>query len=297
MRVLVTGGAGFIGHHLVGRLIREGHEVVVLDNLRRGSFERPELSGAILRPGDVRDEDDCIHAARDCELIFHLAAQSNVMGSESDPDYTFRTNVAGTWNVLQAARAACVRRIVFASSREVYGDQQLLPVAENRPLVARNLYGASKIAGEAILRSNSCRGTDVSVLRFANVIGPGDSGRVVPRWLNAALAGRPLVVYGGEQIMDFVPAGVAVEALLRASEAGCPVGPINVGSGTATPLLDLASRILEIARSESRLEILPGRDAEVTRFVADVGRMRNELGIDPPADPLESLSEILETLE
>lgn len=292
MRVLVTGGAGFIGKHLVARLVGEGHGVSVLDNLRRATVDAVP-AGASFVEADVRSPGDVAAAVAGQEVVFHLAAQSNVMGAMADLDYSFESNVVGTFNVLRAATAAGVRRVVFASSREVYGEPETLPVVETAPLLAKNPYGASKLAGEAYCRAWAVAGAlEVSVLRFANVYGPGDSGRVIPLWVSQAIEGRPLVLFGGAQVLDFVPVEVAVTALLRAAEA--PVsGPINVGSGRGTSLTDLAEQVRALTGFRSSVEWQPARDAEVVHFVADVSRMRSCLGIEPPVDPLAALPPLI----
>ncbi len=289
-RILVTGGAGFIGQHLVERLLREGHQVTVLDNLYRGRFDRPELAGARLVRGDIRDLSDLDRAIDGARVVVHLAAQSNVMGSEGNPGYTFGTNVTGTWNVARAAGHARIERLVFASSREVYGEPQRLPVKEDAPFAPKNIYGASKVAGEALLAGGAAGSVDVAVLRFANVIGPGDRGRVVPNWLSAAARLEPLLMHGGEQQLDFVPIGLAVSALVRAVDQGRLDGPVNVASGKPTTLAALAARIIQL-QPGSRVQRLPARSADVVRFVADVTRMREVLELTPPDDPLASLAE------
>src|SRR5580700_1971560 len=169
-KVLVTGGAGFIGAHLVGRLVERGDEVVVLDNMKRGRRENLAVHVASGRvrvvEDDIRRFDALPAAVRGCDVVFHLAAQSNVMGAVTDPDYSITTNVLGTFNVLRSAAEAHVPRVVFASSREVYGDPDTLPVAEDRPLLAKNAYGASKVAGEAYCRTFAAtHGLHVDVLR------------------------------------------------------------------------------------------------------------------------------------
>ena len=293
MRVLVTGGAGFIGSHLVDALVERGDDVVVLDNMRRGSREHlvPHIaSGACeLRVGDIRDRETLDRALDGVALVFHLAAQSNVLGAISDLDYSFTTNVGGTFSVLDAARRSGARRVVFSSSREVYGDPQITPVLESAPLAPKNPYGASKVAGEAYCQAmGHSFGLDVAVLRLANVYGPRDSDSVIPRWLKLATDGAELPVYGGKQVLDFVPVRIAVAALLHAGEHGLD-GVVNVGSGFGTQILELAERIREATGSRAAVRIEPANDCEVTRFVADVTRLR-ALGIEPPADPLVDLS-------
>jgi nucleoside-diphosphate-sugar epimerase len=294
LKVLVTGGAGFIGTRLVTALVSNGHEIVVLDNLRRSTRARMtayEHTGAVrCIEGDVRDLSLLREAARGVQRIYHLAAQSNVLGAVSDIEYSFSTNVVGTFNVLMAARDADVERVIFTSSRETYGEVEHLPVAEDRPLVPKNAYGASKVAGEAYCRAfANAYGLDISVLRLANVYGPGDRDRVIPIWLDRARLGQDLVLYGGDQVLDFVPTPLVIEALRRAGDTSLACAPVNVGSGTGTSLTALAERVRTLPGVDIGLQILPARSVEVTRFVADVTRMRELLGLEPPSDPLEAL--------
>lgn len=293
MRVVVTGGAGFIGSQLVDVLVERGDDVIVLDNLRRGrrEFVHP---GAHLVEGDIRDEDQVTVALHGAELVYHLAAQSNVMGAMSDADYSFTTNVVGTFNVLKAAARTGARRLVFASSREVYGEPETLPVPEGAPLLAKNAYGASKVAGEAYCRTwRHTAELDAFVLRFANVYGPRDTGRVIPLWIARALQGKPLELYGGDQVLDFVPVETAVAALIAAGEVAND-GPVNVGTGVGVSLRELAARVLALVPG-SRLELRPARGAEVVQFVADNRRMSNVLGVDAPVDPLAGLRPLMES--
>lgn len=311
MSIVVTGGAGFIGRHLVARLCANraafaGSDgpIVVVDNLRRGSREALAegiASGQIhFIEGDIRDTALLAEAMRDAEYVYHLASQSNVMGSEADPDYAFTSNVVGTYNVVQAALAAGARRLVFASSREVYGQPTSLPVAESAPLAPKNAYGASKVAGEMTCRVAAARGgMEVVALRLANVYGPGDSGRVIPLWLEAAARGEDMVVYGGAQVIDFIWVEDAVSALIRAAlvpravfsaagvahdanEQGFFVA-LNVGTGQGTAIQTLAERVRAAVGSPSAMKIVPPRGAEVEQFVADNTLMRVTLGLRPDA--------------
>jgi UDP-glucose 4-epimerase len=296
VKVLITGAAGFLGSHLVDRLVGDGgYQITGLDNLQRGTLDhvRAHVEGGLLdlHVGDIRDYAAVANAMQGAEIVFHLAAQSNVMGALSDPDHCITTNVTGTQNVLKAAEAAHVRRVVFSSSREVYGEPVFLPVAENAPLLAKNTYGASKIAGEDYCRFWQARGAlDCLILRFANLYGPRDRGRVIPLWLDRARNGEDLILYGGKQVLDFVWVGLAVDALIAAMNCQND-GPINVGSGTGTSLEALADRILALTGHRSAKTYLEARDVEVSRFVADVGRMRSRLGITPPEE-LQHLQEL-----
>lgn len=298
-KIVVTGGAGFIGSHLVDRLLENGWpEVVVLDNLHRGRIENLAAHRAEPRfdfiLGDIRNAATVASALRGATTVYHLAAQSTVMGAVEDADYSFETNVVGTFNVLRAAHEAGTRTVVFASSREVYGDPIDLPVAEDQPLLAVNTYGASKVAGEAYCRAfRRTFGLHCITLRLANVYGPRDVGRVIPLWLERAALGQDLEIYGGKQLIDFVWSEQVVDALIRAADIRGPLPPINIGSGTGTRIIDLARRIIRLSGSRSRVSIQQARAVEVTRFVANVKRMQQMLGIEPPDDPLVYLDRLV----
>jgi UDP-glucose 4-epimerase len=294
-KVVVTGGAGFIGSHLVDRLLTDGAQrVVVLDNLQRGRLQHLERHAAERRLdfvlGDVRDSATVADVVRGAEVVFHLAAQPTVMGALDDLDYSFTTNVVGTFNVLRAASEWKVGRVVFASSREVYGDPVELPVSESQPLLASNAYGASKVTGEAYCRAfRRSSGLDCVILRLANVYGPRDVGRVIPIWLERAADGRDLEIFGGKQLIDFVWVGQVVESLVRAAVAPGPLPVINIGSGTGSRIVDVARRILRLYGGQSHIKLQPARAVEVTRFVADITRMRQILAVHPSDDPLAFL--------
>jgi UDP-glucose 4-epimerase len=186
--------------------------------------------------------------------------------------------------------------VVFTSSREAYGEAGVVPVVEDHPLTAKNTYGASKVAGEAYCRTfTTVFGLETAVLRLANVYGPRDCDRVIPIWIERALRGEPLEVFGGTQVLDFVWVGLVVEALLRAVDADIVGTPVNVGSGTGTPILDLARRILTVTGSSSEVHVTPAREAEVVRFVAGVDRLHEHLGLAPDPDPLAHLADLVVT--
>ncbi len=298
LNLLVTGGAGFIGAHLVQRLLdrKDCARVVALDNLLRGSWNSldsirndPRLETVT---GDIRDYEQILAASRGMDVVFHLAAQATVMGADKDMEYAFQANVTGTFNVLRAARESGTK-VVFSSSREVYGEPESLPVTETAPLAPKNAYGASKMAAEAWCRAFAAQGLEVSILRLSNIYGPGDSGRVIPIFIENVTKGQTLTIYGGEQTIDFLPVSTACKALISAATVSHSE-PINVGGGKGATLQELAGRICSLAGARDRIELLPGRCVETKKFVADVTRMKKILGVAPPKDPLEELPEMME---
>jgi UDP-glucose 4-epimerase len=296
MRILITGGAGFIGSHLVGRFLsKSDDELIVLDNFYRSC--RGSLGGFEghfqLHEGDVRDVEALSSAMRGVDLVYHLAAQSNVLGAASDMDYAFTTNTVGTYNVLREAKRQSVARVVFASSREVYGEVAALPVTEDAPLRPKNGYGASKAAGEMYCRAFNGAGLEVVILRLANVYGPGDSNRVIPLFVQSAASGQPLTVYGQNKILDFVWVGDVEEALVQAGLRDVSGQTFNIGSGKGTTLHHLAERILAVCGSQAPIIEAPARGGEVDQFVADIRLATTMLNYAPASDPLRYLNSVL----
>jgi UDP-glucose 4-epimerase len=295
-RILVAGGAGFIGSHLVQRLVFQGHRsITVLDNLIRGRTANLAAVWHSIRfvSADIRDWHTLDRLVQNTDLIFHLAAQSNVIGAVEDLDYSSSTNIVGTAAILQAAHAAGVRRVVFTSSREVYGDPADLPVPETAPLRPKNAYGMSKVAGEMCCRMSMGQALETVVLRLANVYGPRDRGRVIPLFVENALKGRPLTVYGGNQVLDFVYVDHVVDALMKAGFERHIADPVNIGSGRGTSIAELAERILQLTDSGSKVSWMPSRDLDVVGFVADTTKARTLLGLEYPSDPLYRLPELI----
>jgi nucleoside-diphosphate-sugar epimerase len=247
--------------------------------------------------GDICDRAVVERAMRGVDLVFHLAAQSNVLGAVTDIDYSFRTNVAGTFEVLRAAAQAGARRLVFSSSREVYGDPESLPVPESAPLRPKNAYGASKAAGEMYCRAFASERFAPVILRLANVYGTRDFDRVIPIFIEQALRDLPLTLYGGKQILDFVWVDTVVESLVRMGWGEAPGAPMNIGSGQGTDLVTLARTVLESANSRSELRVAPARDVEVSRFVADTSLMRRVFGDAAVEGPLDHLMKVIEYSE
>jgi UDP-glucose 4-epimerase len=296
---MVTGGAGFIGSHLVNYLLaHDVQQVVVVDNLTRPREnwlkvmeQHPRL---VFIEGDILDTARLDGALVGIDVVYHVAAVATVMNAVRDPERAFAVNAMGTAQVAMCARRAGVRRLVFTSSREVYGDPATLPVTEDAPLKPKNVYGASKVAGELFLSTFGPADMEVVIVRLANVYGPGDSGRVIPIFLNNAANGLPLTLYGGEQILDLVWIGDVVEALVKAGFSAEPVTePTNIGSGTATPLQALAQRIVNLVARDTPIQVVPPRGPEVDHYQADLTRAAYYYGLTPKEDPLDKLPEML----
>ena len=293
MRILITGGAGFIGSQLVSRLTRRSDvQITVLDNLHRGNREALHDCLPQIRfiEGDIRNREAVDAAMQGVQVVIHLAAQSNVIGATDDPEYCFSTNVMGTFHLLQAARRFGVERFVFASSREVYGDPASLPVPEDAPLSPKNAYGASKAAGEHYCRISNGQGLETMIVRLANVYGPGDRGRVIPIFVKNALNNIPLVVYGENKLVDFVWVGDVISMLLKCISVRAE-GPVNICSGKGTELVSLARRVVELSGSNSHVVLRPSRSVEVDQFVGDTAKAESLLGLTPNSDPLYMLAE------
>lgn len=299
MKYVITGGAGFIGSYLVDRLVNEKlGEIVVIDNLFRGKIERLQGhidSGAIrFVMGDIRDRGLLIGALENTDVVFHLAAQSNVLGAISDLDYSFTTNVVGAYHVLSAAKERHVKRIIFTSSREVYGEPASLPVDEDAPLTAKNAYGASKVAGEAYCRVFGSMGLETVILRLANVYGPRDTDRVIPLFISQIMQGIPLTVYGENKVLDFVWVEDVVDVLLQAGSMAQSIPePVNIGSGVGTKVVDLANRLVEMIDTEVLVHVVQPRKEEVNGYIARIDKGIEYYGLKPNSIPLENLTEVL----
>jgi len=292
VRIFVTGGAGFIGSHLVDSLIEHNHDVIVYDNLFRGKIKNIEdhikQNRIKFIEGDIRDYDLLEKSCRESEMVYHLAAQSNVIGAVTNLDYSFQSNAIGTYNVLKAAHENNIIRFVFSSSREVYGEAQYTPVDENHPLLAKNAYGASKIAGEVYCGVFRKMGMDkLTVLRLANVYGTRDFDRVIPIFLNNMNNNEPLKIFGGKQLIDFVSVERIVNVFLEILNKDMSLpDPVNIGSGKGTSLFKLVERLEAVFNKKAQVNIEPSRDVEVKKFVADVDKMQEKFSISHSEDPL-----------
>jgi nucleoside-diphosphate-sugar epimerase len=299
---LVTGGAGFIGSTLVERAAARWGRVRVFDDLSTGRRGHLEPLGDLVElvVGDIRDPEAVGRAARDVRFVFHLAAMVSVAETVADPVRAEDVNVVGTLRVLEAARAAGVRRLVFASSAAVYGDDPEVPKRETMTVSPISPYGINKLAGEHHLRFFAREhGLPCVSLRLFNVFGrrqdPGSPyAAAIPRFLDALLDGRRPTVFGdGRQTRDFCPVEDVASAFLLAAEApGLGAGEaINVGRGEETDLVDLLDRLSRAAGRPADPTFEPPRPGDVRRSVADISRARALLGFRPTASLDDTLAD------
>ncbi len=304
-RVLVTGGAGFIGSHLVEQLLQEPvAEVVVLDNLVRGS--RRNLEAALederlrLVEGSITDPALLRELADGCNYLFHLAALW-LQECVHEPRAALEVNVVGTYNVIEAAQAAGVRKVVYSSSASVYGDAVETPMTEEHPFVNRTMYGATKIAGEQFFRAfHEQHGLDWVGLRYMNVYGPrmdylGTYVSVIMKVLDRIDQGLPPVIFGdGTQAYDFVHVDDVARANVLALQSEASDEPLNVGVGRKTTIRELVEMLLELTGSDLEPEFRPGEQMFVTHRVGSTEKAEQLTGFRarvPLEDGLRSVVE------
>jgi len=290
---LVTGGAGFIGSHLVHELVRRGHAVRVVDDLSTGDRANLDRVAADVDfiVADLRDPDVCARAVRGIEVVFHVAALPSVPRSFSDPWKSHDVNVNATMHLLGACTAAGVRRVVYSSSSSVYGDTAVLPKGEAVEPLPRSPYAVSKLAGEQYLLALARAGVLEGVaLRYFNVFGPRQSpdspyAAVVPLFLRAALEATVATVYGdGEQTRDFTYVANVVAANVLAAQGPADVvsgWTCNVGAGDRVSLLELLELVGQVTGRPVRWQHVPARAGDVRDSQADLTRARSVLGYEP----------------
>jgi len=308
---LVTGGAGFIGSHIVDELARRGERVRVLDNFSSG--HRENLEPALRNPGadveviegDIRDREAVRQAVNGADYVLHHAAMVSVPGSVADPLTTNEVNVTGTLNVLQAVReahGAGVKRLVFASSSAVYGNDLTVPKREEMPLAPLSPYAASKASGEMYCRVfYEMYGLPTVALRYFNVFGPRQDpasqyAAVIPRFITALLCHERPTIYGdGAQSRDFIYVANVVQANLLACEKDHAVGQVmNVACGERCTLLDLYRDLAELTGTTLQPIFAPARAGDVKHSVAAVNRLAQLLDYAPAVDRKEGLRRTME---
>ena len=298
-KTLVTGGAGFIGSHLVDALLEAGHDVRVFDNFSTGDRRNlVEVSRDVeIVEGDLRSYERAHVATRGCDLVFHQGALPSVPRSVQDPLTSAAVNTEGTLNVLLAARDSGVRRVVYASSSSVYGMTPIEVKSEELPIQPLSPYAVAKYAGEAYCKSfTQVYGLETVALRYFNVFGArqnpvSEYAAVVPNFIAAALLGERATIHGdGEQARDFTYIDNVVAANLAAATVeGIAGEAFNIACGDRITINGLIGAIGEIAERDIPVDHTPPRAGDIKISQADIGKARELLGYDPQVDLTEGL--------
>ena len=288
---LVTGGAGFIGSHVAHRLVNDGHAVRVVDNLSTGDIRNlAHLEGKVeFLNADLTNAETCRRAVEGVDVVYHLAALPSVPRSMEDPWSSYHHNVTATMQLLLAARAAGVRRVIYSSSSSVYGDTPVLPKAEPVEPLPRSPYAAAKLAGEQFVLAFARAGMIEGVaLRYFNVFGPRQSpasayAAVIPAFLASARDGHPATVHGdGEQTRDFTYVDNVVAANVLAATRPSANGVVcNLGAGQRTSLLQLLGLVREVTGRDVQAKHVPPRAGDVRDSLASLERAKQALGYEP----------------
>ena len=301
---LVTGGAGFIGSHVVEQLLTQGHRVRVLDDFSTGkgvNLERVK-DRIDLRTGSITDQDAVATAVKGMQWVIHLAALPSVQRSIEEPEASHAVCATGTLNVLNAARQAGVRRVVYAASSSAYGDTPGTVRTETDPVSPLSPYAAAKLSGEHYCKSfTAVYGLETVRLRFFNIFGPRQDAKspysgVIALFIAAMAAGRTPVIHGdGLQSRDFTYVANAAQAVLKAAEATAAVGNVyNIGNGGSISVLDLVHHLNQLLGSHIQPQFGPERAGDVRYSQADISRARRDLGYEPDVSFHEGLRRTLE---
>jgi UDP-glucose 4-epimerase len=307
MKTLVTGGAGFIGSNLVDALVARGDEVAVVDDLstgRRQNLDNALSQGAELLELDIRDAQALSDAVERVapEVVFHLAAQIDVRKSVADPANDARINVEGTINLLGAAHAHGVRRLINTSTGgAIYGEGQIIPAPEDHPVAPEAPYGLSKFCAEQYCALfTRLHGLSTISLRYGNVYGPrqdplGEAGVIAIFCGKLLEGGRPTIFGDGKQTRDYVFVGDVVDANLRAADSDA-TGPYNVGRGVQTSVLDIVEALAKQSSNGFEADHAPARTGEVQHIALDASRTQADLGWEAQVDLDEGLRRTLDSL-
>jgi len=300
MHYLITGGAGFIGSHLADALTGS-HEITILDNLSSGNIHNIrhllDTDRCTFVEGTFTDEDLVLSLCEGIDGIFHLGALTSVQQSVEEPRRAHEVNIGGTLNLLMAAREQAVRKVVFASTAALYGNNPTFPKTETMLPEPLSPYAVSKLTGEYYCRIFSdLYGVKSACLRFFNVFGPrqdphSDYAAVIPIFISRLLDGKPLTIFGdGKQTRDFIFVKDVVAANLRGME-GDAEGVFNIARGERTSLNELASLLVDIVGSEAGIVYEAPRAGDVRHSMADVSKARDRLGFSPSYSIREGLEE------
>jgi dTDP-glucose 4,6-dehydratase len=306
LRTLVTGGAGFIGSHLVDRLMKEGYEVTILDDFSAGKVENiqhySDSRSFHLVKGDVRNLEDVKKAVRDVDVVFHLAAIVNVPLSIENPSLVNHVNIQGTVNLLEASLKKNIQQFIYISTSAVYGEARYLPINEEHPIMPLSPYGISKFTAEHYCDIfHKIHGLKTVCLRFFNVYGPrqseGPYGGAITKFIGRLRQGKPPIIYGdGKQTRDFVYVEDVVEAeMLVLRSERCVGEVINVGTGKPTTVNELANVLMKLFQETSaRPKYVPPRAGDIRQSCADISKAERALGYTPRIGLEEGIRLILQ---
>lgn len=291
-KVLVTGGAGFIGSHMVDKLVGAGYGVRVIDDLSEGKLSNIEghlKNGRVcFFEGDIRDAELVRKCVQDADAVVHLAAVTSIPFSVENPSLTFDVNMNGTLNLLKACTEVKVKRFVFVSSCSVYGEPDYLPIDEKHPTSPKSPYASSKLAGEAYCRVfQQKHGLKTSILRLFNVYGPrqksGDYSGVINQFAQRVKRRLPLVIFGdGSQTRDFVHVWDVADAVLKAMKTDGIEGEVfNIGFGKATSVNSLAKCVLDLTGANLGIVYEKPRGGDVKASFADISKAERQLDYQP----------------
>lgn len=288
MKILVTGGTGFLGSELTQQLIDKGHEVVVLDNLSAGSKENIPKEAEFIK-GDIRNREDVERASEDVEAVFHLAAKISVSESMKKPDKYMDHNVTGTTNILETNKD---KKIVNVSSAAAYGTPQEIPIKEQHPLLPESFYGVSKKLAEQACKSyREIYDTNITIARPFNIYGEGQNpdnpyAGVITIFIDRAKNDKPLTIYGdGEQTRDFIHKKDVARALIKILGEN---KTFNIGTGKEITINQLAKTIKEVTKSNSKIEHTEPREGDIERSCSDVKKLK-KTGWEPKINLKEGL--------
>ncbi len=307
MKILITGGAGFIGSHLCDKYVKNGDTVLCLDNFMNGNLMNIRhllnYRNFKLVNGDLRDFDLLEKIMRDVDAVFHLAAQIHVDRSIIEPKLTYDVNVLGTQNILEVARMYDVEKIIHASTSEVYGSAQYVPMDEKHPLNAPHPYGASKIAADRMCYAYvETYGMNICIMRSFNIFGPRQKdsgyGGVISLFTKRILSNMPPIVYGdGAQTRDYTYVDDTVKAYDLILKNSKPLEePINFGTGEEIKIIDLANKIIELCDKEGKIKPVhvEPRPGEVKRLLANNSKANEILGWKPDYTIEEGLKKFID---
>jgi len=307
-RILVTGGAGFIGSNLVVKLLEQGNKVIVLDNFSQGKREnlRNVLGNRNLKiiKGDILNDKANLLATKNIDIIFHMAVQC-LRKSMRDPLYVHDVNATGTLKILLAAAKNRVKRFIYCSSSEVYGTASHVPMDESHPLLPTTVYGASKLAGEIYAKCfNDNFGIETIIVRPFNTYGynshtSGPYGEVIPRFVVRVKNGLPPIVFGnGMQTRDFTFVDDTVKGLIKAGTSDKMVGEVvNIARGVEVSIRDIANIIIKLIGKPVKIEYQKDRPHDVKRHFANVSKAKTLLGYKAKTEVKNGIKRYIEHLE